>query len=533
MMGNPNVLMFSHDPAVLDVQLESTPGSLQWAFSAPPPAMAMASSFSFPPSFPAAASSVALTSVAPASDSVTQQRCSLSGSSLVDPQTWTVPFNFGHMDPAYVSWVPVPASTMGRAPSCAPVSGQSSCGCGGNSGSGGNCQVHLQNIRTGCALNSLVLPEEMHLTGLPSHISCNESPPRPNLRMMASSSVFDCTGSGPGSPVPLSHGRNDPLSFAVIVPVLACILERMVVRNKHSELDCVTLFHSNCQPSISVRQYLDRIVGHSGCSPECLVLALMYLDRISTHNQKLVISGLSVHRLLITAVMTAAKFFDDAYYNNAHYALIGGVSAAEMNAMELEFLYMVDFSLSFTPEEFEQYRHEVLMHAVVPHTDCSCQLEVLPVWNPFPYDGLYSPSSPSFSTQLPSSGSVPNSVSIQSFSTVGLPSPGCVSVNSTSRQSSPFPPPFMDVHMFVMNQNMMTTPHLQSCPNMAAYNAGVVMNTANGIGYAHDYASPFIQEQQLFPPPPPQVLYPSVVPFVAVSGEDWMHARYSQVAYRA
>ncbi len=31
-------------------------------------------------------------------------------------------------------------------------------------------------------------------------------------------------------------------------------------------------------------------------------------------------------RLLITSIMTAAKFFDDKYYKNEYYAKVGGIS---------------------------------------------------------------------------------------------------------------------------------------------------------------------------------------------------------------
>jgi hypothetical protein len=58
--------------------------------------------------------------------------------------------------------------------------------------------------------------------------------------------------------------------------------------------------------------------------------------------------------------MVSAKFFDDKYYNNAYYARVGGVSAKEMNAMELEFLYLVNFKLHVTPDVFQQYRDELI-----------------------------------------------------------------------------------------------------------------------------------------------------------------------------
>ena len=66
--------------------------------------------------------------------------------------------------------------------------------------------------------------------------------------------------------------------------------------------------------------------------------------------------------MVITAVLLAAKFYDDSYYNNAYYAKVGGVPVAEMNGLELEFLFFVQFSLHVTPDVFMKYRNELVSH---------------------------------------------------------------------------------------------------------------------------------------------------------------------------
>jgi len=70
------------------------------------------------------------------------------------------------------------------------------------------------------------------------------------------------------------------------------------------------------------------------------------------------------------SVMLAAKFFDDQYYNNAYYAQIGGVSVEEINTLEVEFLFMINFSLFATRETFYQYDRELQNHI---KSGCSCQ----------------------------------------------------------------------------------------------------------------------------------------------------------------
>ena len=42
-------------------------------------------------------------------------------------------------------------------------------------------------------------------------------------------------------------------------------------------------------------------------------------------------------------VMAAAKFYDDSFFNNELYARIGGVSVDELNALELEFVFLINF----------------------------------------------------------------------------------------------------------------------------------------------------------------------------------------------
>ena len=72
------------------------------------------------------------------------------------------------------------------------------------------------------------------------------------------------------------------------------------------------------------------------------------------------LTELNVHRVVITAVLLAAKFFDDAYYNNAYYAKVGGVLVSEMNGLEVDFLFRINFTLHVTPEIFAKYRGELL-----------------------------------------------------------------------------------------------------------------------------------------------------------------------------
>ena len=157
---------------------------------------------------------------------------------------------------------------------------------------------------------------------------------------------------------------------AAIVRVLAAVLERLTQTNtqQHTQSSSqqqqeITKFHALKPPQISVLAYLERIYKYANCSSECFVLALIYIDRLISKNNFL-LTDLNVHRVLITAVMLAAKFFDDAYYNNAYYAKVGGIAVSELNVLEVEFLFRIHFELHCASDVYVQYHGELVHHAL-------------------------------------------------------------------------------------------------------------------------------------------------------------------------
>mmetsp|Transcript_21891 Transcript_21891/g.33415 ORF Transcript_21891/g.33415 Transcript_21891/m.33415 type:complete len:423 (+) Transcript_21891:712-1980(+) len=170
--------------------------------------------------------------------------------------------------------------------------------------------------------------------------------------------------------------------------VLAMVLERLVEASSNFEQDDsqVTKFHALRAPAIGICQYLERINKYASCSSECFVLALIYIDRLIQRNN-FVLTELNVHRVVITAVLLAAKFFDDAYYNNAYYAKVGGVLVSEMNSLEVEFLFRINFSLRVVPEVFQKYHAELVSHASsmgLRIEPCSTDPSVLGIMAPQP-----------------------------------------------------------------------------------------------------------------------------------------------------
>eukprot|EP01018_Ginkgo_biloba_P006098 Gb_01709 [translate_table: standard] len=162
------------------------------------------------------------------------------------------------------------------------------------------------------------------------------------------------------SALDLSESESGFCESPRVLSVLASLLEKVVQKNEKAlestkQHEKLTVFHGLRAPNLSIRSYIERIFKYSNCSPSCFILAYAYIDRFIHQQPEVPITSLNVHRLLITSVMVAAKFVDDAFFNNAYYAKVGGVNTLEMNRLELEFLFNLDFKLQLTVSTFEGY----------------------------------------------------------------------------------------------------------------------------------------------------------------------------------
>lgn len=137
-----------------------------------------------------------------------------------------------------------------------------------------------------------------------------------------------------------------------------------------------SVFHALEAPCITPIEYLKRLARYSFCSTSVFVAAFLYLDRIAkVSDMKLVINSLSLHRLLLTAVLLATKVVDDVLYDNAHFAKVGGLDVKELNMLEIDMLKLLKFKLFITQEEFEEFEMKVLAEALSSEDDEYCKLK--------------------------------------------------------------------------------------------------------------------------------------------------------------
>ena len=69
----------------------------------------------------------------------------------------------------------------------------------------------------------------------------------------------------------------------------------------------------------------------------------------------------NVHRLALLSVVTASKVVEDVRLNNAGFAALGGLSAAELLSQEVLFLFYIGFELYIPTAEWVRFRERLLV----------------------------------------------------------------------------------------------------------------------------------------------------------------------------
>jgi hypothetical protein len=94
-------------------------------------------------------------------------------------------------------------------------------------------------------------------------------------------------------------------------------------------------------------------------------MILVYIDRICLKNPSFTISSLTVHRFILASITCACKALCDAYLTNSSYAKVGGVSTKELNILEMEFLFLIDFQCQANCELLQNYYVNLINHSQI------------------------------------------------------------------------------------------------------------------------------------------------------------------------
>ncbi|KAK9457969.1 cyclin-domain-containing protein [Dipodascopsis uninucleata] len=117
----------------------------------------------------------------------------------------------------------------------------------------------------------------------------------------------------------------------------------------------LTRFHSRAPPMISHKDYLQRIVRFCSMEKSALLATVFYIDLLCAAYSSFTINSLTVHRFLITSAAVSSKGLCDSFCTNSHYARVGGISLAELNLLEVEFLVRVGWRVVPPYKALDEY----------------------------------------------------------------------------------------------------------------------------------------------------------------------------------
>lgn len=90
----------------------------------------------------------------------------------------------------------------------------------------------------------------------------------------------------------------------VLEQIIARILKYITEYNDSIPMQPATLtrFHSRAAPAISIADYLKRIIQFASVEKACLLILLVYIDRVCARQRVFTLSSLTVHRFIIAAI---------------------------------------------------------------------------------------------------------------------------------------------------------------------------------------------------------------------------------------
>ena len=114
------------------------------------------------------------------------------------------------------------------------------------------------------------------------------------------------------------------------------------------------LFYLQFIPSISLGNYIKRLVKYTKMDISSLILSIIYIDRFC-EKYKYVLSFNNVYRLLLVSTLISIKFNEDIMVNAKTYSQIAGVQINDLNFLEYQMCIALDFSFNVETDYYNQY----------------------------------------------------------------------------------------------------------------------------------------------------------------------------------
>jgi hypothetical protein len=157
------------------------------------------------------------------------------------------------------------------------------------------------------------------------------------------------------------YEQKEKKSF-LITKIIGDLLTDICGQNKSNSGTNLLLlkpFISKKIPSISIKDYIERLLKYTKTLNEIVIIVLIYLDTICAKH-KLNLNYYNIHKFIFASFIVAIKFYEDDYYSINYYAKLGGIPKKEAINLEYEFLSLIDFKLFVKQELYDKYYNNLI-----------------------------------------------------------------------------------------------------------------------------------------------------------------------------
>ena len=127
---------------------------------------------------------------------------------------------------------------------------------------------------------------------------------------------------------------------------------------KISKAQSKMIFTSKQLSTISLSDYLNRIINYTKVEHSTLIAAMIYLKRYCTQT-KTMLNEYNTHRLLVTSIIVSIKFNEDEKFNNLFYSVIAGTDLRQMNQLEEDFLDGLNFNMFIDERSYDLFERSL------------------------------------------------------------------------------------------------------------------------------------------------------------------------------
>ena len=107
-------------------------------------------------------------------------------------------------------------------------------------------------------------------------------------------------------------------------------------------------------PSISLNDYINRLVKYTGMDISTLINAIIYIDTLCEKNNY-ILSMKNIYLLLLSSCLLSLKFNEDIKINLKNYAQIAGISLEILQNLEYSFCLYMQFEFFVKNELYQSY----------------------------------------------------------------------------------------------------------------------------------------------------------------------------------